>query len=348
MGTNQGQGGAERGRQHAGRAGSATIRDVAREAQVATSTVSRALNNPGRVNADTQRRIQVVADRLGYRPNRMAKALGSRRSETLALLVPDITNPFFFGVIRGAERQAAASGFTLVLSDSQEDPERERDNIRRLAGAVDGFILASARLSQHRLQDLAEGHRIALVNRQVPGVPSVVVDAEEGTRYAVDHLASLGHREVTYLAGPRSSWSDARRWRAVQSSGTALGLSTRRIGPFPPAQEAGAAAADAALAQRAGAIVAFNDLLAIGVLLRLAERGIRVPDDVSVVGFDDIFGAEFCSPTLTTLAAPLEEVGRTAVRLLLEAPRQGQAERRRTIVLPTHLVVRGSTGPAAP
>jgi LacI family transcriptional regulator len=326
---------------HFGRA--VTISDVAAEARVARSTVSRALNNPGRLNVSTQQHIQAVAERLGYHPNAVARALGTHRTQTLALLLPNISNQFFFGVIRGAEEQAAAAGYTLILADSKGDPEQEISSINRLTGAVDGFILVAARMPQGQLQRVAGTHRVAIVNRQVLGLASVVVDPTMGGTHAVDHLASLGHRRVAYLgSAPRQNWMNVRRWKAIRSRGADLGLSVHLLGPFTPAQHAGAAAADAAVADGASAVIAFNDLMAIGVLQRLAERGVAVPDDVSVIGFDDIFGSEFCAPSLTTLSSPMEEVGRAAVRLLLEPA----GARSHSVVLPTHLVIRNSTGPA--
>ena len=321
-----------------------TIEDVAREAQVAKSTVSRGLNNPGRLNSVTQHHIQQVAERLGYRPNPMARALGTRRTHTLALLVPDITNPFFFGLIRGAERQAAAAGHHLILSDSHGDPAQELRQIDRLTGSVDGFLLASARLPGAHLQRLAKAHRLVVLNRQIPGLSSVVVDPVTGPTDAVSHLASLGHRHIAYLGGPTAAWTNTRRWTAISAAGAMLGVSVARLGPYAAAQESGAGAADATIAEGASAAIAFDDLLAIGMLLRFAERGVRVPGDVSVVGFDDIFGASFCSPPLTTLAAPLEEVGRAAVQLLVDD--RSPAAKPSQVVLATHLVVRDSTGEA--
>ena len=320
-----------------------TISDVAAEAQVARSTVSRALNHPGRLNLHTQQHIQTIADRLGYHPNPVAKALGTQRTQTLALLLPNLSNQLFFGVIRGAEEQAAAAGYALVLADSKSDPDQEASRINRLTGAVDGFILVAARSPQGELQRLASTHRIAVVNRQVLGVSSVVVDPVMGATHAVEHLASLGHRQVLYLgAAPKQNWMNVRRWKSIRARGAALGVETRQVGPFAPSQFGGAAAADAAVADGATAVIAFNDLMAIGVIRRLTERGVAVPAEVSVVGFDDVFGSDFCSPSLTTLASPPEEIGRAAVRLLLE-PAGAKAH---SIVLPTHLVIRSSTGPA--
>lgn len=326
---------------------SVTIHHVAREAGVAASTVSRTFTNPQRVNVRTREHVLTVADRLGYRPAAPARPLPPSGTGTLALFVPDIANPYFFGLIRGAERQASAAGYTLILSDTEESPELEARHLERLAKAVDGFVLAATRLPERRIRELSKDHVLTLVNREVEGAPSVVVDNEDGTRQIVEHLVSLGHRSITYLAGPRASWVDARRWQALRAAARRMGVSAGRLGPFPPSVDGGAAAADAAVAHGATALVAFNDLLAIGVLRRFAERGVSVPRDVSVVGYDDIFGSDFCSPPLTTLAAPIQDAGRSAVSLLLEMlDTRGPASGRRRVVLPVHLRIRASSGPA--
>jgi LacI family transcriptional regulator len=211
-----------------------TISDVAAEAQVARSTVSRALNNPGRLNFLTQQHIQAVADRLGYHPNPVARALGTQRTQTLALLLPNISNELFFGVIRGTEEQATAAGYTLVLANSKGDPDQEMSSINRLTGAVDGFILVAARMPQGQLQRIATTHRIALVNRQVLGLASAVVDPVMGATHAVDHLASLGHRQLAYLgAAPKQNWMNVRRWKSIgcgSAGGTSRGCRPGRGG----------------------------------------------------------------------------------------------------------------------
>ncbi|PXY22691.1 LacI family DNA-binding transcriptional regulator [Prauserella muralis] len=324
-----------------------TIYDVAKEAGVATSTVSRALANPDRVNERTREHVLAVAERLGYRINPLARALPSGRTQTLALCVSDVTNPHFFGIIRGAEQQTRASGYTLILGDTEESPELESNHVERLGGSVDGFVIAASRMADAEIRELAGKHRLALISRQVDGVPSVMVDHEDGTRQILEHLASLGHTSVIYLAGPRRSWTAAKRWQVIRSTARQLGMTPTRLGPFPPAVRGGAAAADAAIGQGATAAIAHNDLLAIGMLRRLAGRGVRVPADISVVGYDDIFGADFCSPPLTTLAGPFEEAGRLAVDLLLGS-RDGRTRARPAsqVVLPSHLAIRESTGPA--
>jgi LacI family repressor for deo operon, udp, cdd, tsx, nupC, and nupG len=323
----------------------ATLADVAAAAGVATSTVSRAFSRPQRVNHRTREHVLAVAEGLGYQPNPAAQALESGRSRTIALLVPDITNPYFSGVIKGAERAAADAGLTLVLADTAESPTTEARLLARLARAVDGFVVSASRLTDDALREASEHTPIALVNRATPGLPCVVADFDSGTQQIVDHLASYGHRSFVFVGGPAESWSGARRWQGLQAAAMDRGLEARRSGPYLPTLTGGPAAADAVLASGATAVVCHNDMLAIGLMRRLAERGLSVPDDVSVVGFDDIFGAAFCHPTLTTLAERTEDAGARAVELLAsQVPaRQHDGPAR---VMPTHLVVRASTGPA--
>jgi DNA-binding LacI/PurR family transcriptional regulator len=324
----------------------ATITDVAKAAGVAASTVSRSFTNPGRVNVETCERILAIAAEMGYEPNPMARALESGRTNTFALLVPDITNPFFAGVIKGAERAAAAAGQILVLGDTEENPAAEEQLIRRLGPTVDGFVLAASRLSDDELRKASELNPIALVNRATPGLPCVVADYDSGTRQIVDHLASLGHRSLVFLGGPPESWSGVRRWAGLQSAARTAGMKAKRFGPYPPTLAGGPGAADAAIAAGAQAVICHNDMLALGVLRRLAERGIDVPGEVSVAGFDNIFGSDLSTPALTTLAELREDAGRRAIDLLARQAYERVSEAP-TLVLPTHLVVRGSTGPAA-
>jgi len=322
-----------------------TLADVAEAAGVAASTVSRTFTNPGRVNHQTRTHVLEVAERLGYAPNLAARALESGRTSTLALLVPDITNPYFAGVIKGAERAAAAAGLILVLADTAENAATEAQLVRRLGSAVDGFVLSASRLPDAELLAAAELSPIALVNRATPGLACVVADYDSGTRQIVDHLAALGHSSLVFLGGPPESWSGARRWAGLHAAARDRGLGATRFGPYAPTLGGGPAAADAVLASGCTAVVAHNDMLAIGVMQRLAERGVVVPDDVSVVGFDDIVGAQFCSPALTTLAERTEDAGARAVEAVA-AQAYARAVEPPTRVLPTQLVVRRSTGPA--
>jgi LacI family transcriptional regulator len=258
-----------------------------------------------------------------------------------------VTNPFYFGIIKGTQRQLKASGYSQLLIDTEESDQNEDDLLHRLRSSFDGAVLAASRLSDRVLAELAAQLPLVAVNRQTRGVSTVFIDTPKGIEQAVEHLVSLGHRDIAYVSGPETSWPNEGRWRRFVKCGKSHGVTTRRLGPFSPLRSAGAAAADALLNTGATAAIAFNDLLAIGMLQHLSSRGIRVPHDMSIVGCDDIFGADFCDPPLTTLTAPIEQAGRLAVSLLVAQLDAGPAgDRRRSASLPTHLTVRSSTGPA--
>ena len=313
-----------------------TLQDVAREADVAISTVSRALSNPDRVSRPMRERIQEVARRVGYTSARMPV-----RDSLLALMVSGIGNPYNAALIRGVESQARAAGSSLVVGDIADGPEVELAHIERLKDrGVDGIVLASSLLPEAELRAVGDGADVVLFNREVPGFASVITDARDGSRQIVEHLAALGHRSIAYLSGP-ALWTDAERWRTLSENAAQLGVETVRLGPFMPTVDQGSAAADVGLGSGATALVAFNDLLAIGILQRLRRRKVDVPGAISVVGHDDIFGADFCQPSLTTVHSDVEHAGRTLVELV----RGRIVSRPHTpIVIPTQLVVRESTG----
>ncbi|MEA9983853.1 LacI family DNA-binding transcriptional regulator [Subtercola sp. RTI3] len=341
-----------------------TIHDVALAAGVATSTVSRALSNPERVRASTREHVGRIASELGYLPPSAAKSKSlaaaaeaglarARRSGTpadglgvVALLVPDIGNPFLTEIIRGSQRQLAAAGYLQVLVDTEESGDVEWQTLQKLLGTVDGVVLTASRLTDEQLITVAARVPLVVLNRETPGVASTIVDTPTGFEALVEHLVSLGHRSLLYVSGPAESWSNTRRLAAVQRAGERLGVDVAVTRPFRPTRESGVAAADTAINSGATACIAYNDLLAIGILGRLAERGVAVPAEMSVVGCDDIFGTDFCSPALTTIAAPIEQAGRAAVSLLLGLFDPSAAPRRQAVTIGTHLVIRHSTGPA--
>lgn len=324
-----------------------TVYDVAEAAGVAVSTVSRAFRRPASVAEHTRNWILQVANDLGYQPKRKPSGSG-RTAPTIALLVPDITNPFFFGLIRGAEQHAAAAGFTLILADMRGSPAREEETIQRLGHDIDGLILASSRVSGARLGELVQGLPVVTINRQVRGVPCVVIDDTQGMRQAAEHLAALGHHQIAYLAGPSISWSERIRWRGLDTASRELGLTCDRLGPFPgPAASGGGRAADVIARTRPTAVVTFNAVLALGTLTRLREHHITVPDDISVIGGDDVFGVEFSWPPLTTLSADVQEAGQSAVDMLLATIRSPDLTTSERAAFPSYLRVRSSTARVA-
>ncbi|GAA4623653.1 LacI family DNA-binding transcriptional regulator [Cellulomonas oligotrophica] len=318
-----------------------TLRDVAVAAGVSPATASRALSAPDVVAPETREAVLRAAQALGYRPNRAARALSTGRSGHLCLVVPDLGNPFFAAVAKAVQSRARAAGYAVMIADSEEDPRLEADLVAQLGAQADGVLLCSPRMSAAALAAVAAGPTpVLLVNREGADLPSVVIDDRDGIRQTLRHLHALGHRRVAHVGGPDGSWSDARRREGLADTSPA-GLEVVELGPHAPVFSGGVAAADLALAAGATAVVAHNDLVALGVLDRLRARGVRVPEDVSVVGFDDGPVATLVTPPLTTVAAPLALLGRTAVDLLLDPP-----DVTPHVVLPVELVVRGSSAQA--
>jgi LacI family transcriptional regulator, repressor for deo operon, udp, cdd, tsx, nupC, and nupG len=319
-----------------------TIYDVAREAGVAASTVSRASARPGRVNAETARAIFAAAERIGYRSSRITGSLG-KQTGAVALMVSDITNPFYGEIIKGAEEAVRKAGYALLLSDTSETGPVEREVVERTLDLVEGIVLASSRMSDSAIRMIAKQKPVVVLNRVVVDVPSVVPDNAGGIRRAVEHLSGLGHEQLTYLAGPEASWADGMRWRSLQDAAAEFGLRCRRVGPATPDVPGGVRAAGELSGVLPTAVVAFNDQLAIGLVRGLTARGVRVPRDVSVVGFDNIAAAELITPGLTTVAAPLHTEGATATRHLLGMVEGVESRTGPPLVLPVRLVERGST-----
>lgn len=325
---------------------SVTIYDVAAEAGVSPSTVSRAFSRPGRVSSRTAKHVLEVAHRMGYRTEEVFRAAPPGRTQMIGLALADITNPFFFAIIRGAEEAAAKHGYTLVIADTQESDRVERQLFDRIVPAVDGLVVASSRVSDTDLRAVAKTIPVAVLNRHVSGLPSVIPDAARGVRRAVEHLAELGHTRITYVAGPEASWADGARWRALREATTELSLQEGRIGPFAPTVRGGLEGARAAIGRDCRALLAYNDLMAMGIVRGLQAAGKAVPEDVSVVGFDNIFASDLITPGLTTVAAPLPALGDAAVRSVIAQLRGTNTYSDRAIVVPCKLIVRGSSGPA--
>lgn len=327
----------------------ATIRDVARLAGVSPSTVSRALSLPDVVNAATRARVQAAAEQLGYAPNKAARGLITGRTGNIGLVVPDLANPFFPSVVKGVQARARMHDVAVFLADTDEDVASEVSLVNALAKQVDGLILCSPRAGDEELAAIAAESNIVLVNRLVEGVPAVTFDNEGGMRQAIAHLVALGHRKIAWVGGPTSSWSGAHRIIGLYAAARDHSAELTDVGHFAPTYEGGMAAADQAVATGATAVVAYNDLVAIGLLARLHARGISVPDDVSVVGIDDIAMAAMSRPALTTVRLPKQKSGEIAVELLLAMIDDPDPD---TIIgtrgtLQGELMVRDSTGVAS-
>lgn len=327
-----------------------TIYDVAKVAGVSPSTVSRAFSRPGRVSARTAQHVRQIAADLGYRSEEIFPPPAPTRTQLIGMAVSDITNPFYFPIIRGGERAAAEAGFTLVLTDADECEQTERESLKRALPVVDGIVIASTRLSDTDLRSIGRNVPVVVLNRPVPGLNSVIPDTDRAVRRAVEHLASLGHRKVCYVAGPEASWVDGARWRALREASLELGLDLhdQRIGPVPPTVPGGGKAAISVIAKRATAVLCYNDMIAIGVIRGLRARGVAVPGQVSVIGFDNTVASSLVTPGLTTVASPLVSLGEAAMRNVIALGRGATPHGKGPTVIPCRLIVRESTGPPPP
>ena len=322
-----------------------TMRDVANHAGVAVSTVSRALSSPERISPETRELILRSARELGYAAPAPKPAPHTNRGY-VALLVPDITNPFYFDIIRGSQERLGNSGYTQILIDTEESGSAERGSLEQLAQASTGAIVVASRLPDEDLREFSTRIPLVMMNRTIEGVPAITMDTAAVVGQAVEHVASLGHTRICYVSGSERSATNRRRWEACQDAAERLELEVTRIGPFNPKPDSGAAAADVLWHSGATAGIAFNDMLAIGMLQRFIERGIKVPDDISIVGCDDIFGSDFCSPPLTTISGPTRRVGRELTTLLLAQLEGHELDHGTVVELPVYLKLRASTGPA--
>ena len=322
-----------------------TIYDIARAAGVAPSTVSRAFARPGRVNAETAARIRLIAEELGYRANPISQARPDDANRLLAVMIADIANPFYAQLIRGAQIAATEAGYEILLADCRESGRRERTALEQLVPVVAGFLIGSSRMADSALRTIAKQRPMVVLNRELRDIPSVVADNVGGMRATVDHLRELGHTSVVYVAGPEAAWADGIRFRTLRDYGTACGLQVQKIGPFLPTFEGGTSAGRVLLERTPTAVIAYNDLMAIGVMQAFQTAGVKVPQQVSVVGFDDILTSRLVLPTLTTVAAPMRQMGATAVTNLLAVIQGAKPRAGEPLVMPSKLHVRGSTGP---
>lgn len=323
-----------------------TIRTVADATGLSMSTVSRALANKGRINETTREYVAQKARELGYKPNSAARTLISGRSRNLGLVVPTITNPFFAALIKGAHRRSRELGYTLYISDANEDEVLEAELFAELAEGVEGFMIAAtpSRDVEERVRSYAATKRTVLLNLRMDGVASATADTSEGLRQAVDHLAALGHRTIGFLAGSSTSWSSAERARIVAREAERVGLDFHEFGPYSPDFGGGAAATSPLLTSGATAVIAYNDMMALGLLSQMHALDVPAPGALSIVGIDDIPYSAMSTPRLSSVRVDPERIGKTAVELLvktIEHETDGEP-----MTIPTAFVVREST--AAP
>jgi LacI family transcriptional regulator len=334
---------------------STTLRDVAARAGVHPATASRALNPQTRslVNDETAARVSRAAAELGYRPNPIARSLKTSRSGSIGTVIPDLTNPLFPPIVRGIEDVLSAAGYSALIVNTDNDADREAAQVASLRNRqVEGLIIATARLQHPLLEQLVrDGVAVVLVNRKVEStaIPSVICDDASGVTAAVRYLAGLGHTRIAHVAGPQSTSTGTTRLRAYRQAIADAGLaddgSLIEVCDYWTEEEGGKAVRrllDGGA--QFTAILAGNDLLALGAYDTLGERGLTCPDDVSVVGFNDIRFMDKLRPPLTSVRIPHYDLGAEAARVLLQRLANA-ATPAKSVLLPPTLVVRQSTRP---
>ncbi|SFG39222.1 transcriptional regulator, LacI family [Planifilum fulgidum] len=329
-----------------------TIYDIAEAAGVSIATVSKVINNRGRVSEQTRERVLRIIRELNYAPNRITSALGGKSMYTLGLLIPDISNPFYSEIVRGAEDCGRKWGYNVLICNTDNDTRREMDYLLSLREKrVDGIILATASNTDTRREDLESlGIPVAFISREIPGFESirVIVDNFRGGYLATRHLIDLGHRNIALFTEPLNIVTSSERLRgyaeALQEAGIPYRPEWVRPGGF--GVESGYRLAEALLRDSHDpmptAVFAANDQLAIGAIQAFKEAGHSIPEDISVVGFDNTILCTIVDPPLTTVAQPMYDMGVKVVNLLIEAI-QNEGSGSERIVLEPKLVVRRST-----
>jgi DNA-binding LacI/PurR family transcriptional regulator len=327
-----------------------SIKDIARLARVSHPTVSRALQNSPLVNPATAAKIRKIAEAAGYRPSAVARGLVTRRTRTVGLVVTTVADPFAGEVACGIEQAAQDRGYAVFLANSNADGEHERRVVQALAERrVDGIIVTSSRVGSDYLPMLAQLNvPMVLVNDQYPGefVHSVMIANEDGSRAATNHLIELGHRRIAYV-GDRSGYqTDTERLKGYKQALAEAGIEfASELAVHGDGRPEGAVAAVDGLLRLADpptAICCYNDMTALGAMRAIRARGLRVPEDLSVAGFDDLFFAEYLEPALTTVRQPMRRMGELAMENLLKL--MSGEESVAQVKVDAELIVRGSSG----
>lgn len=342
-----------------------TIRDVAKESGFSSTTVSIVLNNAPLaryIPATTKKRIERAAKKLGYRPNLFARSLRSKRSHTVGVMVADMTDPFCIPVLRGIENALYQSNFLPILTDVQNERSRfERYLEMMLDRRVEGLLVVAnwLFLDINLLADLEKASiptAIIGCELKTDAVSSVIVDNEVGAHMAVEHLYSLGHRKIAFIRGPKALTDSSPRWKGIRSFAKTNGLELDQhlILDLPESRdpissfEAGFKLTEELIKQKRPftAVMAFDDMTAFGTIRALAKAGVRVPEQCSVIGFDDVATCAIYTPALTTIRQPLEAMGTAAVSIVVDGINAVQEKRETTALhrkVGPELVVREST-----
>jgi LacI family transcriptional regulator len=329
-----------------------TIQDVAKAAGVAPITVSRVLNNSGYASEDTRARVESAIKALGYVPNTLARGLRSKRTHTLALVMTDITNPFFTLIARGVEDTASRAGYTVIYCNTDESEIKEEKYINILVQKqVDGILLVPACSNPQSVKFL---HRneipVVLIDRSIPEtqIDLVRCDSDEGAYRLIKHLIELGHRRIATITGPREVSTAQDRASGYRRAMLEAKLESHiqiHYGPFTQNSGYDFARQVLSLDPRPTAIFGANNFISIGVLKALREAGLRVPEDISVVAFDDLPDSMIVDPILTVASQPAYEMGSQATQLLLKRIADNVPFDSQEIILPTEIVTRQSSAP---
>lgn len=324
------------------------IADVAKHAGVSHATVSRVMNGNFSVAADIAERVRQAAAELKYQPNSVGRSLALGKTDTIGVVVPDLANPTFQAMLRGVSRAAARQGYRVLIADSSEVSSEEAILAAEARRRCDGVILCAPRMPDADLQDMASAlHPLVLINRstEIENTPCLSADYGQGIQELAGLLVAQGHRRLVFLAGPERSASNRLRVEGLEqfvAQNPAVELQTLPGGvSFAEGHES----ADAIISSGATGVLAFNDLVAMGLLSGLHERGISVPGQMSVTGFDDIPFARYTTPTLTTAAVPITELGEMAWQRMSAVLADDDSVQLATVIQP-EVIVRGSTGPA--
>jgi len=331
-----------------------TMQDVAREAAVSTATVSRVLAGfKGATSDETAERVRDVAARLGYVVNSVAASLRKERSSSVGLILADVANPFFGALASGVESTLTQQGFGVLLASSGNNVAEEQRLLRLMAEKqVDAVIMASSAASgDHINEAIARGMRIVLVDSELPDVDAdtVVVDNQSAARSAIEHLLDLGHRDIAIITGQLQASFDRERLAGYQQALSARGLKPlKRLTLCGDSSfEGGHAAVTALLRKGAGvsAIFATNNLMSMGSITALLEAGVSIPDDISLIGFDDMEWYPIFKPAISAVAQPAYELGQMAAQRLLQRFAADSVLATERVMLPTQLILRASTAP---
>jgi len=328
-----------------------TISDVAEKAKVSRATVSHVINNTRYVSDETRHKVEKVISELGYRPNVLARSLRSGQTHTLGLIVPDSSNTFFAEISREIEISAFEAGYSVILCNSNEDPQREKLYIDVLTEKqVDGIILVSTCGQINTLRGLKKLQiPVALLDRDIKNLSldTVLVDNKNGGLLATNHLISLGHQRIGFITGPSDANPSAERLtgykQALRENGIPFEKELIRYGDFTAPSGRLKAIELISLSNPPTAIFAGNDMMAIGVLRAATEKGLHVPEDIALIGFDDIELAAFTNPPLTTIAQPKLEMGKTITELLIQRIKNKERDVQFKM-LPVSLIIRETCG----